>query len=117
MSPSKVPTIDFTTFSNIVDGKQRSSKNIHNGINPATGEKLWDVPIGNQQDVDDAVEAAEKAFEAWSQKPVGERKEMLQKFMDLYMNYEKEMTDLLCKETGKPVSRRHTNPHSVRARL
>jgi acyl-CoA reductase-like NAD-dependent aldehyde dehydrogenase len=36
---------------------------------PATGEKLWDVPIANQQDVDDAVVSAQKAFEKWSQVP------------------------------------------------
>jgi hypothetical protein len=45
MSPSKVPAIDFTKFYNIVDGKQRSADSFHNGVNPATKEKLWDVSL------------------------------------------------------------------------
>ena len=104
MSPSKVSTIDFGQFFNIVDGQQRSSKNVHSGIDPATGEKLWDVPIASQQDVDDAVASAKKAFKTWSQVPIEKRKETLLKFKDLYAQYEKEFTDLLCSETGKPVS-------------
>jgi acyl-CoA reductase-like NAD-dependent aldehyde dehydrogenase len=102
MSPSKENTVDFTTFHNIVDGKQRGSKNVHNGINPATQEKLWDVPIATQQDVDDAVEAGLKAFKSWSQTPIEKRKELMNKFIDLYESYEKEFTDLMCKECGKP---------------
>lgn len=102
MSPSKV--IAWDTFHNIVDGKQRGSDNIHNGIDPTTGEKLWDVPIANQKDVDDAVAAATRAFAKWSQVPFEERKAKLVKFGELCNDYKSEFTDLLCKETGKPVS-------------
>lgn len=104
MSPSKVSTITFDKFYNIVDGQQRGAKEQHNGVNPVNGEKLWDVPIATQKDLDDAVASAEKAFESWSQVPIEKRKEMLQKYCDLYMSYNDEMTDLLVKETGKPVS-------------
>ena len=102
MSPSKVSNIDFTTFYNIVDGKQRGAKSVHNGINPATQEKLWDVPIATQQDVDDAVEAGLRGFKVWSQTPIEKRKEAMLKFVDLYESYEKDFTDLMCKECGKP---------------
>ena len=102
MSPSKSVDISFDTFYNIVDGKQRTSKNVHNGVNPATSEKLWDVPIASQQDVDEAAEAAKKAFVSWSQTPIQKRKELMLAFRDLYEGYQKEFTDLMCKETGKP---------------
>ncbi|KAL1304346.1 hypothetical protein AAFC00_000744 [Neodothiora populina] len=102
MSPSKVSTVQFDSFSNIVDGQCRSGKSFHQGINPSSGEKLWDVPIATQQDVDDAVRSAEKAFVSWSQTTLAHRKDLLQKFCDLYMSHNDEMTDLLCKETGKP---------------
>ena len=36
MAPSKVHEISFTSFDNIVDGKPRSAKNFHQGINPVT---------------------------------------------------------------------------------
>ena len=103
MSPSKVSTISWDSFHNTVDGQPRGSKNKHRGINPATGEELWEVPIGNQQDVDDAVASAQKAFESWSQVPIEKRKEYLQKFLDHYMSYADELIDLECQETGKPV--------------
>lgn len=102
MSPSKSVNIDFTTFYNVVDGKNVSSKNVHQGINPATQEKLWDVPIANQQDVDDAVEAGLKAFKSWSQTSVEKRKERMLAFVELYSGYQEEFTKLMCKETGKP---------------
>lgn len=103
MSPSKVSNISFDTFSNTVDGKPRGAKTHHQGIDPATGEKLWDVPIATKQDVDDAVASAEKAFKSWSQESLEKRKEYLQKYCDLYMSYNEEFIDLLCKEAGKPV--------------
>lgn len=104
MSPSKVSTISFDTFYNVVDGKNRGAKASHQGINPVTGEKLWDVPVATKEDLDDAVTSAEKAFKTWSQTPIEKRKELLKKYCELYMSYKDELTDLLCKETGKPVS-------------
>ncbi|KAK3713390.1 hypothetical protein LTR37_008582 [Vermiconidia calcicola] len=102
MSPSKVSTIKWDEFSNIVDGKPRGGKEKHQGTNPATGEKLWDVPIANQQDVDDAVVAAQKAFEKWSQVPIEKRKELITKLKDHFAAHSDDMTTLLCQETGKP---------------
>lgn len=125
MSPSKVSTIKFDEFSNIVDGKPRGSKEKHQGTsrtnlsisdlneslssnccpgtNPATGEKLWEVPIANQQDVDDAVVAAQRAFEKWSMTTLEERREKIRKFKEHYLSYADEMIELEKKETGKPV--------------
>ena len=75
----------------------------HAGTNPATGEKLWAVPIANQQDVDDAVIAAQRAQEKWQDVPIEKRKELIGKFKDHYLAHADEMTELLCQETGKPV--------------
>lgn len=76
----------------------------HYGTNPATGEKLWPVPIASQKDVDEAVEAAQTAFESFRNTSLAERKEMLGKFKDALLANSDEMTELLCAETGKPVS-------------
>jgi acyl-CoA reductase-like NAD-dependent aldehyde dehydrogenase len=104
MSPGKTANISFdSNFANIINGEARTkSDNYHQGVNPATGEKLWDVPIANQSDVDEAVASAQKAFESWSVKPIEERKELLRNFRDLWSGYQEEFTTLLCKETGKP---------------
>lgn len=107
MSPSKTSDIVFDAFYNIVDGQKRTSKNVHHGVNPTTGEENWDCPIASRQDLDDAVEAANKAFTSWSQTTIEKRKELIKKFMELYGAYEQEFTDLLIKETGKPVCNRN----------
>ena len=103
MSPSKVSTLTFDKFYNIVDAKQRSASSFHQGINPATGDNLWDVPIANQQDVDEAVAAGKKAFKSWSRVPLEKRKEYLQKYIDLFQTYRDDFLQLMQKETGKPV--------------
>jgi acyl-CoA reductase-like NAD-dependent aldehyde dehydrogenase len=103
MSPSKVSTIEFDKFYNIIDGKQRGSDNVHHGINPATGQDNWPVPIGSEKDLNDAVEAAKKAFPTWRDTPLEKRKETLLKFCDHFSQYTDDLTTLLCKETGKPV--------------
>ena len=104
MSPSKTIGINFTTFDNIIDGKPRNAKNHTNGVNPSTGEKLWDVPVATEEDLNDAVQSAQTAFESWSQVPIEQRKEKIKSFFDLYEEYKGEFTKLLMKENGKPVS-------------
>ena len=104
MSPSKVSNIKFDEFSNTIDGKPRGGKEKHQNTNPSTGELNWEVPVGTQQDVDDAVVSAQRAFEKWRHVPFEKRKEALTKYKDIYMSYNDEMTELLKAESGKPVS-------------
>lgn len=104
MSPSRVPTTDWHKFSNIIDGKPRSSPRIHNGINPATQQKLWDVPVASEQDVDDAVAAAQHAFKAWRKTTIQERRDALARFLDMWNGFAEEAAGVHSQETGKPVS-------------
>jgi acyl-CoA reductase-like NAD-dependent aldehyde dehydrogenase len=109
MSPSKVSSLQWDKFSNVINGQLRDSKDHHYGTNPSTGEKLWPVPIAGQKDVDEAVEVAQKAFESFRETTLDERKALLTKFKDALLAVSDEMTELLCAETGKPVSIRGTH--------
>ncbi|KAI9843393.1 MAG: hypothetical protein M1837_006419 [Sclerophora amabilis] len=102
MSPSKVTTIDFNSFHNIVDGKPRSSKTYYHGIDPSTKQNLWEVPVASKQDLDDAVSAAQRAFSSWSTTTIEERREKLKSFSELIQSHTDELTDLLVQEAGKP---------------
>ncbi|KAF7513834.1 hypothetical protein GJ744_006448 [Endocarpon pusillum] len=102
MAPSKLTTVDFNTFANIVNGEPRSAKNKYNGIDPTTKEKLWDVPVASKEDVEDAVRAANEAYRKWSKKSWEERQEALNRFKDLYASYVDDLTELLLKEVGRP---------------
>ena len=106
--------MDFTSFSNVVDGKLRGAKVSYHGINPATEEQLYDVPCASRGDLEHAVEAARRAFPSWSQTSFEERCSLVKRYADAFLAYEQDFTELLMKETGKPVSETHSDPRSVR---
>ncbi len=96
--------MDFTTFSNIIDGKQCGANESYHGINPATEEPLWEVPCAAEAHLDRAVEAAQGAFLSWSQTTFEDRCDLVKRYAEAFLTYEKEFIELLMKETGKPVS-------------
>jgi betaine-aldehyde dehydrogenase/aminobutyraldehyde dehydrogenase len=73
-------------------------------INPATGEKIAEVPRGTQADVDRAVEAAKKALPEWLETTPGERMGMLLKLADVIDEHAEELVQIESQQTGKPLS-------------
>jgi acyl-CoA reductase-like NAD-dependent aldehyde dehydrogenase len=94
--------LSWTEFFNVVDGKNRSSDTFYQGINAATGEKLWDVPVASKQDTEDAILAARHAFKSWSAKPFEERRTILKKLGEGLKPYLDDFEELLLKESAKP---------------
>lgn len=73
-------------------------------ISPATGEVYGRIPNSDKADVDQAVEAAQEAYPAWSTMPLRERSEILLKISQLI---EQRLEDLAMAESidnGKPLS-------------
>jgi acyl-CoA reductase-like NAD-dependent aldehyde dehydrogenase len=102
MAPSKLTTIDFGAFANIVNGQPQSSKNKYHGIDPTTKEPNWDVPVASHDDIEEAVSAANKAYASWKKRTWEERTQHLERFKEIFFSYEEELTEVLLKETGKP---------------
>lgn len=75
-------------------------------INPATGHKLIDVAACQAQDVDLAVQAARRAFEAgsWSQAHPRERKKTLLRLAALIERHSEELALLESLDMGKPIA-------------
>src|SRR3954465_3100771 len=71
-------------------------------INPATGDKIAEVPRGTQADVDRVVEAAGKALPEGLASPPGERRTMLRKMADIMDEHAEELARLESLNTGKP---------------
>ncbi|MDN4525903.1 CoA-acylating methylmalonate-semialdehyde dehydrogenase [Fictibacillus fluitans] len=69
--------------------------------NPATGEALAEVPLSNREDLELAVEAAERAFESWSQVAVPKRARILFRYQQLLVDHWDELARLITKENGK----------------
>src|SRR3954451_9976362 len=69
--------------------------------NPATGEAVAEIPRCTPEEISDAVEAAHKAFPAWSKTPVVQRCKVLFKFRDLMETNAQELVSLITEENGK----------------
>ena len=71
--------------------------------NPATGEVIAKVASGTPEDVDIAIVAAEKAFEAWRHVPVEERSELMLKIAETITNHEAYIANVETIDSGKPI--------------
>ena len=74
-------------------------------VNPATGERLAEVPDGNACDVDRAVAAARANFEsrAWRGLDPSKRERILWNIGDLLMKYRDELAAIITMENGKTL--------------
>ena len=74
-------------------------------IEPATGEALAKVAIGNEADVDRAVEAARAALDGdWGRTPPTERSRLLHALADAIQANRKELAELEVRNVGKAIS-------------
>jgi succinate-semialdehyde dehydrogenase / glutarate-semialdehyde dehydrogenase len=72
-------------------------------INPATKEVLGAVPTGGAFEAEQAVDAAHKAFKAWSKKTADERYQLLMKWYQLIDENKHEIARIMTMEQGKPL--------------
>jgi len=72
-------------------------------INPATGETLAEVPRCGAEDIDRAVEAANKTLPAWLDVTPKERSELLLKLAQVIDDNAEELAQLESRNVGKPL--------------
>jgi len=73
-------------------------------INPSTGKVIAQIPDSDERDVDDAVQAAKRAFPAWSRTPASERSKLLLKLADLIEQNLDVLARVEAADSGKPLS-------------
>lgn len=81
-----------------------SSGETFDAINPATGEVLAKVQRANREDVDRAIESAEKGQKVWAAMTAMERSRVLRKAVDLLRERNDELAMLETLDTGKSYS-------------
>ena len=81
---------------------------------PATGTLLWRGPIG---DVDTEVAAARDGWAAWAALPLAVRIETMRRFTNIVRQRMEPFTDLLARETGKPIWEARTEIDAVIAKV
>ena len=77
---------------------------------PATGAELWRAPHG---DVDAEVAVARDSWAAWAARPLAVRIEVLRRFANVVRAKADAFTDLLARETGKPLWEARTEIETV----
>lgn len=93
---------DLQQFYNIIDGKSvpASTGETMESIDPATGKAWSTIPLSTTDDVDMVVEAASKAFPAWSALSARNRADYLRQIGDALSEYGEELLTLETKNNG-----------------
>lgn len=88
-----------------IDGAWREAQSGRrfNVSDPADGEIIGQVPDGGAADAADAVEAAHKAFQAWSMQTADKKAEFLDTAHRLMMENQEHLAQTMSREMGKPI--------------
>ncbi|PHM33481.1 betaine-aldehyde dehydrogenase [Xenorhabdus innexi] len=84
--------------------KNTPDKNIFDAINPANGEIIAQLQSATEQDVQRAVESAQKGQKIWAAMTATERSRVLLKAVDILRERNDELAELETLDTGKPLS-------------
>ena len=86
-----------------INGSLKSSSSDRFGdiFNPATGEVISRLPMGNKKDLEEAVNAAEAAYASWSKTSITKRAQVMFKYKELLESHREELTELITLEHGK----------------
>jgi malonate-semialdehyde dehydrogenase (acetylating) / methylmalonate-semialdehyde dehydrogenase len=90
-------------ISNFIGGQWVPSRSARTEAvyNPATGEIIAHVPLSGADEVDEAVQAARKAFPGWSGTAVPRRARILFKYQQLLVEHWEELAKIITLENGK----------------
>nr|WP_231731377.1 aldehyde dehydrogenase [Lampropedia cohaerens] len=90
-----------TVLRNYIDGAFVDSTELHDVINPATGEVLARSPLSAQADVDRAIAAARAAQKPWARKPAIERAQYLHRIAAKLRENVERIARIITQEQGK----------------
>ncbi|KAK0387433.1 hypothetical protein NLU13_5745 [Sarocladium strictum] len=88
-------------FFNTVGAEKRGAEQHSSVLDPRTKDTLWDAPVADDKDLDDAVRAAREAFKSWKALAVEKRQAYVAALADVISANRSEIHSILAKETGK----------------
>ncbi len=92
------------TLRNFIDGESVAPQGETEAVlNPATGEEMARAPISTPEEVDQAVMAARRAFDGWSNTTPAQRSTVLLALADLIEEHGNEIARLEALNAGKPI--------------
>jgi len=87
-----------------IDGGWRKATGSIEVLSASTEEAIGSIPEGTLEDVNAAVDAARKAFPAWSETPVAERADWLDKIAGALKERTGQIARTIAMEVGSPIS-------------
>lgn len=98
-------TTSLPPVKNFINGAfDRNGQQEMNVVSPIDGSVISTLPLSSNSDVDKAVQAAKKAFPAWSALTLKERVQVFFKYRTLLEKHCEELTELVHLENGKTHS-------------
>jgi malonate-semialdehyde dehydrogenase (acetylating)/methylmalonate-semialdehyde dehydrogenase len=95
---------EVRTLRYLVNGRWvESAGEMHDIVNPASGQPIAQVPYATAEDVDRAARAAHQAFLSWREVPVVERVQVLYRFKALLEKHQDELARIVTTENGKTL--------------
>lgn len=93
------------TLENYIDGKLVSpaGEKYFDSVNPSNTLGFAKVPDSSKEDAENALLAAENAFESWSKTSIEKRSKILMKIADLIERDLDELAEIESKDNGKPL--------------
>jgi len=72
-------------------------------IDPSDASQVWQANSATEQQVNQAIQAARRAFPSWANLPLEERLIVIERFADLLKAHSEDIATLISRETGKPL--------------
>jgi acyl-CoA reductase-like NAD-dependent aldehyde dehydrogenase len=92
-----------TDFTLLIDGRPATAASTIDVINPATGRVFARCPAAGRHELDQAVDAARRAFPSWRALSYADRAERIAGFCQSLREHQEELARLLTLEQGKPL--------------
>ena len=73
-------------------------------ITPIDNSIYVERKYASSQEIENTLNTSKKKFLEWRNKSIAERKKILSKFVDLFLENNKEIEDELCRQMGRPIS-------------
>lgn len=86
----------------LINGQLVDSTSTFSVVNPATEAVIAKVPQAEPNQIELAIQSADKAFTTWSKMPLSQREPLILAYANILEQHKDEIIDLLIAETGKP---------------
>lgn len=96
----------YPTLGLLIDGQwvRAGSRHHRPVLNPASGEVLAQVPLATEDDIGDAIAAAERGFQVWKSVPTFERATVMRTIAHLIRENVERLATILTLEQGKRLT-------------